>query len=994
MMEWQFPTALYLILPLCAAWLMLALDSNRRRQAARTAFAAPVMWSRILPNESRLRFWIKLMLREIAIITGLIALAGPRFGTEYEQVIPRGADLYVLIDVSRSMLADDVPPSRLGRAKADVSSLLNRLEGERVGLIAFAGQAVVKCPLTVDYDSFRRSLEELDPDSAPRGGTAIGDAIRKGLEVFHANADRDQAMVLITDGDDQQSYPLDAAAVAKERNVAIFTIGLGDAERGARVPQKGDGKSFLEYQGEQVWSKLDGNLLEQIALKTAGVYVPAGTRAYDLGELYTNHLQGRHGNESATQQKIRRSERFQFFLALALGALLLDLGISPYPRPLNVTENRSVVSTMSSPQSLEEDSHPVSSRMKPAVTVAAFLLIEGLSSLVMATEPAKAVREGLRLYSKEQFQDAASQFAAATEELDKQKSASALITTFDEACAAHRNGDLEHARECYLRAGLSQDRSIAVASHFNLGMLAAGKGKELSGNQPELVPPDKRQEILDQLTQAITSYRHCLELQPSHAPSRRNLELIRQWVKHYSDQWQARDRQKRRDESNLLVFLEFLIQTQTALKATVNQLPEPIRSDTFAELKRAQGELQEEIPTLREKLETQLRPPLDPQTGTAPPASGELEEGIKLLQSWADTAGEKMTSSARNLGAKDRSRATTDQQTAIEELEKIWEAVIPFYPLLAKELADQTTIAAALSPSLPPKPAAGNESASTDPQSLPVTTDEAATDEAATKENATKENAEGLGAQVPPRTNPQGQIAVDDLTKWEEKQSHTLKRARLLGPKAESELNDLEKTPAPSTPAVDPAPGETAATGQPEIDPEEAKAGYRKAIELAPQAVREMEAAITAMKQQDRPAAATHAEEARRILAEMQLAQPKKKPNPQDQDQDQQDQQNQDQQDSENQSSKDQKKETGKEDEPKPDQDKNQDQEKDQEKDQKKDQDQKSKQPQSAKPENQVSQDRVEDALRKVRERQQEKRERDRKLKGQFFGRTPVDKDW
>ena len=988
MMEWQFPTALYLILPLCAAWLILALDSNRRRRAARTAFASPVMWSRILPNESRLRFWMKLMLREIAIITGLIALAGPRFGTEYEQVVPRGADLYVLIDVSRSMLAEDVPPSRLGRAKADVSSLLNRLEGERIGLIAFAGQAVVKCPLTVDYDSFRRSLEELDPDSAPRGGTAIGDAIRKGLEVFHANADRDQAMVLITDGDDQQSYPLDAAAVAKERNVAIFTIGLGDAERGARVPQKGDGKSFTEYRGEQIWSKLDGNLLEQIALKTAGVYVPAGTRAYELGELYSNHLQGRHGNESATQQKIRRSERFQFFLALALGALLLDLWIAPYPRPLNPHENRSVPSTRSSPQSSEKDSHPVASRMKPAVTVAAFLLIEGLGSLVMATEPANAVREGLRLYAKEQYQDAASQFAVATEELDKQKSTSASITAFDEACAAHRNGDLEHARESYLRAGLSQDRSIAVASHFNLGMLAAGKGKELSGNQPELVPPDKRQEILDQLTLAITSYRHCLELQPSHAPSRRNLELIRQWVKHYSDQWRARDRQKRRDESNLLVFLEFLMQTQTALKATVNQLPEPIRSDTFAELKRAQGELQEEILTLREKIETQLRPQPDPQTGTAPPASSELEEGIKLLQSWADTAGEKMTSSARNLGAKDRDRAMADQQTSIEELEKIWEAVVPFRPLLAKELADQTTIATALSPSLPPKTAAGNEAASTDPQPLPIATDNVTTDEATTKENTTKENAKGLGAQVPPRTNPQGQIEADDLTKWEKQQNHTLKRARLLRPKAESELNDLENKPAPASPAVDPAQGETAATDQPEVDPEEAKAGYRKAIELAPQVVREMEAAINAMKQQDRPAAATHAEEARRILAEMQQAQPKKKPNPQDQDQDpqQQDQQNQDQQDSEKKPSEDQKNEAGKEDEPKTDQDKKQDQEKEQ--------DQKSKQPQPAKPENQVSQDRVEDALRKVRERQQEKRERDRKLKGQFFGRTPVDKDW
>ncbi len=134
---------------------------------AAEAFVAQAMWSRILPPDSRVRFWTKLFLREAAIVLGLIALAEPRFGTQYEDVIPRGADLYVLIDVSRSMLAEDVPPNRLKRAKSDVAALVNRLEGERIGLIAFAGQAVVKCPLTVDYDSFRRSLDELDPGSAP-----------------------------------------------------------------------------------------------------------------------------------------------------------------------------------------------------------------------------------------------------------------------------------------------------------------------------------------------------------------------------------------------------------------------------------------------------------------------------------------------------------------------------------------------------------------------------------------------------------------------------------------------------------------------------------------------------------------------------------------------------------------------------------------------------------------------------------------------------------
>ncbi len=148
---------------------MLSLYSQRQRQK----HVSPLPRRRCgldSTAESSVRFWLKLIVRELAMIAGLVALAGPRWGVQYEQVIPRGSDLYVLIDVSRSMLADDVPPSRLGRAKADVASLVNRLEGERIGLIAFAGQAVVKCPLTVDYDSFRRALDELDPDSAPRGG--------------------------------------------------------------------------------------------------------------------------------------------------------------------------------------------------------------------------------------------------------------------------------------------------------------------------------------------------------------------------------------------------------------------------------------------------------------------------------------------------------------------------------------------------------------------------------------------------------------------------------------------------------------------------------------------------------------------------------------------------------------------------------------------------------------------------------------------------------
>src|SRR5262249_31669616 len=152
---------------------------------------------------------------------------------------------------------------------------------------------------------FRRALDELDPNSAPRGGTAIGDAIRKALEVYQARADRDQAILLITDGDDQQSYPLEAAAVAAERHVTIFTVGLGDADHGARIPQGAEAKSFVEYKGQQVWTKLEGSLLKEIALKTSGVYVPVGTRTYDLGELYTKYLQGKRSSQEQSHKRIR-----------------------------------------------------------------------------------------------------------------------------------------------------------------------------------------------------------------------------------------------------------------------------------------------------------------------------------------------------------------------------------------------------------------------------------------------------------------------------------------------------------------------------------------------------------------------------------------------------------------------------------------------------------------------------------------------------------------
>ncbi len=908
-MEWQHPQWLYLILPSGVAWLALSLYSRHLRQRAAAAFVAQAMWSRILPADSLARFWLKLALREAALVAGLIALAGPRFGIQYEEVIPRGSDLYVLIDVSRSMLAEDVPPSRLARAKADVAALVSRLDGERVGLVAFAGQAVVKCPLTVDYDAFRRSLDELDPKSAPRGGTAIGDAIRKALEVFQPRSDRDQAILLITDGDDQQSYPLEAAAVAAERHVTIFTVGLGDTDHGARIPKGAESKSYVEYQGQQVWSKLDGSLLKEIALKTSGVYVPVGTRAYDLGELYAKYLQGRRGSEEQSHQRIRRSEQYQSFLALALLALLVDAFTRPYS---------------SAPKSTVEEIEPGAAATarangkgrQTAVPVSTTLvLVAALAGIAQAEDGTDAVREGLQWYGKGDYAKAHESFAAAREKFDSEDSAKAAIAAFDQACASHRKGDLAQAKECYLKAGLAYDKSLAAAAHFNLGTLAAGEAGRLAGEHPETVAPEKRQEILDQLKTAVASFRHCLELQPDNSHARRDIELVRQWIKYYTDRWQALDREKRRQEMSLTAFLEFLIETERSLRESVKALTATASADDFAEPKRLQDELHVEIGPLKEKIQAELTPK---QSGNGPSSqanSRELEQGIKLLQEWAGAAGDRMSSAAGHLDNRQAAPAAADQQAAIDELERIWDAVIPFQPLLARDLKDQTHIASSLAPvsGAEAKPATDTSPEKND------------------QKQGNKPSSKGLSSATNQSATNHTTLGTEreSLAPLTEMQERTLRRTQLLKLKAEAELARLEKSDSteakqkakePSSGKNDPRNGQVAE--QEAVDPKQLKEGYQKAVELVPRAVEQMERVIKTLKQNDPQAAYAPAEEARKILEQIQKAQPKKK---------QQDQKQQDQ-DKRNEQQKQNQKDQEKQDQQKGDHQKDDQQKKDQEK--------------------------------------------------------------
>ncbi len=330
-MYWETPSLLFLlwVVPVAGFGLVYA---HRQRIATAGRFADRAMVERLMPSFRAARPWVKAVLMLVGVTCLIMGASRPRFGVFFEEVSQRGVDLFVLLDVSRSMMAEDVAPNRLERAKSDIRDLLHKLKGDRVGLIAFAGSPVVKVPLTTDHGFFYMLLDDIDTDSAPRGGSLIGDAIRKAMEAMEERRDRDQVIVLITDGEDHDSFPAEAAKQSAERSIKIFTIGLGDVGEGARIPVRDESGqlSYVRHKGQEVWSKMDERLLKEIALTTSGAYIPAQTRVYDLGQIYEDHLANLTRSEIVSVKRKRFREQFQLFVCFGLVFLVIEMLVPSY----------------------------------------------------------------------------------------------------------------------------------------------------------------------------------------------------------------------------------------------------------------------------------------------------------------------------------------------------------------------------------------------------------------------------------------------------------------------------------------------------------------------------------------------------------------------------------------------------------------------------------------------------------------------------------------
>jgi Ca-activated chloride channel family protein len=321
----------WLWLVVAVAVMMVIGAAWARRSALR--FASQEMLARVLPPK---RWWLT-AIGNIASLGALLllvlCLVDPRWGEVEREIPQRGIEVMFVLDVSRSMLAEDATPSRLERAKQMIKDAVDEMGGDRVGLTVFAGQARQRIPMTNHYEDFKQTLDEVGPNDIPRGGSRLGDAIEIASEGYLSQTNDHRAMVILTDGEDQESEPRKVAEkVHQELGIRIFTIGLGDLRQGARVPIDDDGRrDYLQYEGQQVWSKLDGKLLTEIAQATSGAYIPAGTKQVNMADVYYGYIANVKPTDFDFATINRLEARYQWLLAPALLLLLIEIAIGSWP---------------------------------------------------------------------------------------------------------------------------------------------------------------------------------------------------------------------------------------------------------------------------------------------------------------------------------------------------------------------------------------------------------------------------------------------------------------------------------------------------------------------------------------------------------------------------------------------------------------------------------------------------------------------------------------
>ena len=503
-MQFGSPQWLYALwlAPMMAA---LFYVSDRRRRAALERFADPQLLDTVAPGARTRPRYRRPFALIAAVALLVVALSQPKWGYHWEEVRRRGVDIVIAIDTSKSMLAEDLAPNRLGRAKLAVQDLLDMLPGDRIALVAFAGSAFVECPLTLDYGFAKMILKDIDIDTIPYGGTNLGSAIRKSLDAFEDKLKEHKVVVVITDGEDLEGNPMAAAEEAKTMGVKIHTVGVGSAA-GSLIPVEIEGQRryLRDSSGSPINSRVDKITLEKISQTTGGKYVSASGAGEPLVTLYDAAIAPMEERSLGTSRIKRYEHRYQWPLAIALLLLLAEHGF------INNLLKWLV------------------SRFRPATVVLVTMVALGM--LPAKAEPVhKKVRIGNKLYEAGEYLEAHERYTDAQVDAPEMKE-----LDFNVGDTMYKQRKYEDAIAAYSRATESRRLEVEAGALYNIGNCKYTLGEQ--------------QGSIELMREAIDAYRQSLSIDPEDEDAKFNIEFVQRQIKEMISQQQQQQEQEQSDE--------------------------------------------------------------------------------------------------------------------------------------------------------------------------------------------------------------------------------------------------------------------------------------------------------------------------------------------------------------------------------------------------------------------------------------------------------------
>ena len=486
---------LILLIPLMyiAYWLM---RRWRKRRIAR--FGDPDLVSSLAPLVPRRKGWLKLTLISLALLFFAIGMARPQLGAILKEKQVRGAEIMVVLDVSNSMLAEDYSPNRLERAKLAISKLVDELQGDRIGLIIFAGESFVQLPVTSDYVSAKIFLSSITTESVPVQGTAMGEAIRTAIKSFTSESENSRAIILITDGENHEDDPVAAARDAVDMGARVFCIGVGSPE-GKPIPM--DGGLLKDNDGNIVVTRLDEKTLRDVASAGRGLYVRAGNTEFGLNPVI-DEIRSLDAKDFQSVVFEEYDEQYMYFFAIALIFMLIEFMISD-------TRNR---------RSLFGGGKGM---------VAALILMLASPVMLQAQSDRSEVRAGNREFKKGEFREA---------ELDYKR---ALVEDSTSITAKYNLGNALYRTESYSEAEL-----YLKGLGDSLKSVSPSRASDCFHNSGNLALKQKKYQ------EAVDAYKESLRLEPDNFETKSNLAYAQKMLKEQQQQQQQQNQNQQQDQKD------------------------------------------------------------------------------------------------------------------------------------------------------------------------------------------------------------------------------------------------------------------------------------------------------------------------------------------------------------------------------------------------------------------------------------------------------------